>query len=142
MTGAYRSDRGSVTTEVVLIVPIAIALLCLIALVGRTTTTRQTIEGAARDAARAATLQRNATAARAAATDAATTALDQSGLRCASQSIELDLTQFEPGGQVTAQVTCDVNLSDLGPLAVPASRTFEARSTSVIDTYRATETTP
>jgi len=131
-------DRGSVTTEMVLVVPIAIALLCLVALVGRTTTTRQVLDGAARDASRAASQQRDPTSARLAALDSATSTITQSGLRCASTSIELDTDRFAPGGQVTAHVACEVNLSDLGLLGLPGSRRVTAAATSVLDTYRAT----
>ena len=131
-------DRGSVTTEMVLVVPIAIALLCLVALVGRTTTTRQILDGAARDASRAASQQRDPTSARRAALDSATSTITQSGLRCASTRIELDTDRFAPGGQVTAHVACEVNLRDLGLLALPGSRRVAANATSVLDTYRAT----
>ena len=110
-------DRGSVTTEMVLVVPIAIALLCLVALVGRTT---------------------DPGSARRAALESATSTITQSGLRCGSTSVELDTDRFAPGGQVTAHVACEVNLSDLGLLGLPGSRRVTAAATSVLDTYRAT----
>ena len=87
MSRPVQRDRGSVTTEMVLVVPIAFALLCLVAFVGRTTTTRQILDGAARDASRAASQQRDPTSARLAALDSATSTITQSGLRCASTSI-------------------------------------------------------
>ena len=51
-----RCDDGSVTTELVIVTPIAIALLCLVALVGRTATAREQVDEASRDAARSAIL--------------------------------------------------------------------------------------
>jgi Flp pilus assembly protein TadG len=137
MRPRVQSDRGSVTTEIVIIVPVAIALLCLIALVGRTSTTRQTLDGAARDAARAASVQRDPASAQQAALDTANTVLTQSGLRCTSRTVEVDTSQFRAGGQVTAQVACEVSLSDLAMLGLPGSRRLTATATSVIDTYRA-----
>jgi Flp pilus assembly protein TadG len=138
MTRPCERDRGSVTTEMVIMVPVAIALLCLVALVGRTTTARQVLDGAARDASRAASLQRDSTSAQQTALGSADTAISESGLRCVSVTVELDTSRFEPGGQVTAHVACDISLSDLGLLGLPGSRRVSATATSVLDTYRAT----
>ena len=59
----FGGDRGSVSTEMVIVAPIALALLCLVALVGRTASAREAVDSAARDAARAASFERNANAA-------------------------------------------------------------------------------
>jgi Flp pilus assembly protein TadG len=141
-TTRVRGDRGSVITEMVIIVPVAIALMCLVALVGRTTVTRQVLDGAARDAARAASAQRTPGAARAAAAEAVNAALDRSGLHCATHTVDLDTSRFEPGGQVTAVVGCEVSLADLGPIGLGGTRRFDGHATSVLDTYRATGDTP
>ena len=131
------SDRGSISTEVVIIAPIALVLLCLIALVGRTTTARQSLDGAARDAARAASLQRDPAGAAEAARTAAATVLATTGTTCASTTVEVDTSRFEPGGQITVTVGCAVALSDLGLLGLPGTRNLSATSTSPVDTYRA-----
>ena len=52
-------DRGSITAELVIVTPVALALLCLVALVGRTTDARSQVDEAARDAARAASIARD-----------------------------------------------------------------------------------
>jgi Flp pilus assembly protein TadG len=132
------SDAGSVSTELVIITPVAIALLCLIAFVGRTATAREQVDEAARDAARSASLQRDIPSARDAAATAAATALRDGGFTCRSTTTGIDTTAFKPGGQVTVTVRCDIALNDLGLLGLPGTRTVEADAVSVIDQYRAT----
>lgn len=139
MTATTRNDRGSISVEVAIVVPVALALLCLVALVGRTTTTRQILDGAARDASRAASMQRDAGSAQLAARTSVEATLTRSGLNCESTRVELDTTRFEPGGQVTAHVACDVNLSDLALIALPGTRRVTSTATSVLDIYRATQ---
>lgn len=131
-----RGDDGSVTTEVVIVTPIAILLLCLVALVGRTATAREQVDEAARDAARSASLERDPSAAWWAAQDSATTSLAAGGFRCASTSVDVDTGAFQPGGQVAVTVRCDIPLSDLGLLGLSGTRTVESRSVSVVDQYR------
>lgn len=131
------SDRGSVTTEVVLVTPIAIVLLCLVAFVGRVTTATEQIQEAARDAARAATLERTPAAALAAAENIAVTSLTGGGVRCQQHSVAVDLVAFAPGGQVEVTVRCTVSLRDLELLGVPGTKTLEANAVAVLDTYRA-----
>jgi len=130
-------DRGSVSTEVVIVTPIALALLCLVALVGRTSTARDTVNRSARDAARSASFERSASAASAAADDSATASLDASGFECAGQIVTTDLSSYGPGGQVSVTVTCEVKLSDLGLLGLSGTKRVAATSVEIIDTYKA-----
>ena len=135
--GRLDGDRGSVSTEMVIVTPIALALLCLVALVGRTSSARDTVNSAARDAARSASFERNATAAEAAATQSATDSLNARGFRCAGQLVTADLSSYGPGGQVSVTVTCEVKLSDLGLLGLSGTKQVSATSVEVIDTYKA-----
>ncbi len=135
--GRCSGDRGSVSTEMVIVTPIALALLCLVALVGRTSSARDTVNRAARDAARSASFERSATAASATANQSATDSLNASGFRCAGQTVTADLSSYGPGGQVSVTVTCEVKLSDLGLLGLSGTKQVSATSVEVIDTYRA-----
>ena len=130
-------EAGSVTAEVVLVTPIAIALLCLVALVGRTATAREQVDEAARDAARSASLERDPFSAEDAAMEAAHRSLDGGGFSCATSTVAVDLAAFYPGGQVRVTVSCDIALSDLGLLGIPATTRSESIAVSVIDQYRA-----
>lgn len=133
-------DIGSVSTEMVIVAPIAVLLLCLITLVGRTSSARDTVNSAARDAARSASLERNPNNATAAATQSASAALASSSTRCASVSVDADVTSYGPGGQVAVTVTCDIKLSDLGLLGLSGTRAVTARAVEVVDQYRAVTT--
>lgn len=138
MTRRFRGDAGSVSTELVIITPVAIALLCLVALVGRTATARDQVNEAARDAARSASLERSPSSAWSAAQNAAAVSMGQGGLHCASTAVDVDTSAFQPGGQVAVTVECEIPLSDLGLLGVSGTRRVSARSVSVLDQYRAT----
>lgn len=133
-----RGDIGSVSTEMVIVAPIAIMLLCFVTLVGRTSSARDTVNSAARDAARAASLERNPINATAAATQSANTALASTSTRCASVSVDADVSSYGPGGQVAVTVTCDIKLSDLGLLGLSGTKAVSARAVEVIDQYKAT----
>jgi len=132
----YRRDAGVITTEVVIITPIAIALLCLVAFVGRTATAHEQVDEAARDAARSASLERDPASAWSAAQSAAATSLTSGGFTCAATGVEVDTTAFYPGGQVAVAVRCEIALSDLGLLGLSGTRSVESRSVSVVDLYR------
>ena len=132
-----QGDDGSVTTELVIITPVAIALLCLVALVGRTTSARGQVEGAARDAARAASFARDPGTAELAAQQSAGAALSTTGVRCARTDVIADVGTFGPGGQVTVTVTCDIELSDLGLIGLSETRAISAVAVEPIDFYRA-----
>lgn len=134
----FRGDAGSVTTEVVIITPIAIALLCLVALVGRTASAREQVDEASRDAARAASLERDPVSALWAAESTAATSLTAGGFTCDATRVDVDTGAFHPGGQVSVTVSCDVPLSDLGLVGVSGTRTIESSSVSVVDQFRAT----
>ena len=135
---AFRGDAGSITTELAIVTPIAIALLCLVALVGRTTVARGHVDGAARDAARAASFARDPATAQRDAQTAATNSLTAAGVHCASIQISADVASFGPGGQVTVQVTCDIDLSDLGLIGLGGTHAITATAVEPIDLYRAT----
>lgn len=132
-----QGDRGSVTVELVVVAPVAVALLCLVALVGRTTGARGQVDGAARDAARAASIARNPAAAERAARQSADGSLSASGVRCARTDVSADVGSFGPGGQVTVRVSCDIELSDLGLIGLSGTRTIETSAVEPIDLYRA-----
>lgn len=130
-------DAGSVSTEMVIVTPIAIALLCLVALVGRTTSAREAVDSAARDAARAASIERDPNAATVAATQAASSSLASSGHRCVSYDVSVDVGSYGPGGKVTVTVTCEIPLGDLGPIGLGGTKAITASAVEVVDTYKA-----
>lgn len=129
-----RADRGSVAVEVVLVAPLLIALLLLVAGLGRIAHTRGQVDGAAADAARTASLHRDPSRAQQAGADAARDHLGQQA--CRDLDVAIDTTNFQPGGQVVARVRCTASLAGLGLSGLPGTRTFTATAVAPIEAHR------
>jgi Flp pilus assembly protein TadG len=108
MTGCplSRREAGGATVELVLLTPALIALLMLVVAGGRVATAQQQVNGAARDAARAASIERDPEAARRAAHTTVIAALAQAERTCSRLGVTTDASGFRPGGAVAVQVTC------------------------------------
>ncbi len=130
-------ESGAVATELVLLTPLLILMLLFVVALGRLAGARLDVDGAAAQAARAASIARDPATASAMAQQIATAALGSDGVTCANLSVSTDTSQFEPGGSVAVTVTCTVGLSDLTGLRLPASESVSSTASSVIDTYRA-----
>ena len=135
---AQRDETGSVATELVLLTPLLIVFLLFVVALGRLSGARLDVDGAAAQAARAASIAQDPTTASTAAQQTATAALGSEHVTCAQLNVTTNTTQFSPGGSVSVTVTCVVGLSDLSGLRLPASQTVTSTATSVIDTYRPT----
>lgn len=136
-TRHFGEECGSATAELVLLTPLVVGLLLMIVAFGRFAQSRSEVDEAARDAARAASIARSTTSARTAAEQAAAATLQAGGVSCRTMTIDLDLADFRPGGNVAARIACVTDLADVSLLRLPGSKTFSATSVSVIDTYRA-----
>src|SRR3954468_23359743 len=108
MSTRTKSDRGSASMELVLITPAVLVLLLFVVAGGRLVLARERVDAAARDAARAGTIARSPAAARADATAAANPRLAEAGVTCRSFEVNVDVTNFRPGGDVASTVTCTV----------------------------------
>ncbi|MEO3873666.1 TadE/TadG family type IV pilus assembly protein [Nonomuraea sp. B12E4] len=106
-----RAERGSMAVETVLLAPVFLLFLLFLAGAGVLVESQGRVNGAARDAARAASVQRGFDQAEAAA-EAITTAVLEG--QCRSSSVSLDGSEWEQGGQVQAEVTCELDLGFLG----------------------------
>ena len=131
----HRDERGS-ATEFAMVTPVLLAMLLLLVYAARVNRTQAEVDGAARDAARAASIERDAGAAGAAAQDTAAANLADAGVNCTSFNVVADTAAFGPDGSVRVEVSCTVGLSDLSLLAVPASRTLRSSFTAPIDRLR------
>ncbi len=141
VTSSRGRDTGSITLELTILTPAILLLLGLVIVAGRIEIANQAIDSASLAAAREASLARTAQAARAAATRAATENLAAHNLHCTGVTVSVDTTGFavEVGtpAQVTARVTCTLDLGDLSVPGVPGTRTLTSHAVSVLDTYRA-----
>jgi len=133
-----RDESGSVTAELVLLTPLLILLLLFVVALGRLAGARLEVDGAAAQAARAASIAQSPSSATAMAQQTATAALSSDHVTCAQLSVDTDTSRLTPGGSVGVTVTCTVNLGDLTGLRLPSAETISSQSTSVIDTYRPT----
>ena len=137
-----RDESGSVTAELVLLTPLLILLLLFVVALGRLAGARLEVDGAAAQAARAASIAQSPSSATAMAQQTATAALSSDHVTCAQLSVDTDTSRFTPGGSVGVTVTCTVNLRDLTGLRLPSAETNSSQATSVIDPARPTSWAP
>jgi Flp pilus assembly protein TadG len=140
--------------EVAILAPVFIWLIVLAGMVGRAAVAGQAIDFAAHDAARAASIARDADEAKTAAAAAAADQLDWTGLSCADEPTLVftghlggDEVGFDeafgslPGqdASVTVTVSCFVSYLDLTIAGVDMDdgASIEAEFTSPLDRYRA-----
>ncbi|RLU81993.1 hypothetical protein CTZ27_31005 [Streptomyces griseocarneus] len=133
-------DEGSLSLEALILLPVLILVLCLIIAFGRIQAAGNVVDTAARNAARAASLERSGGAGSAAGERVAQDVLSRQGLPCTSVSVSVSTGGFaarlgDPS-VTTATVSCTVRLSDIGMPGLPGSKTITANFTSPIDTYR------
>ncbi len=137
----WGGQRGAMTVELVLLTPLLFALLAFLVGLGRAADARGRLTGAVRDAARAASLAPTPDAASRAARDTALADLQGAGLECRQPQISTDTRNFTPGGQVTVDVRCTLDLSALVVAGLPGQTALTASSTAPLDTYSGTLTT-
>jgi Flp pilus assembly protein TadG len=130
------TERGSAAVEIVLITPLLVALLLFVVMLGRLGSARGSVDAAARDAARAASIARTPSTARSAAIDAANASTRTAGLQCAPLTVEIT-GDNTPGTTIEATVSCTVPLGDLAlGLHIPAVRTLTGHFVAPVDQYR------
>ena len=133
------ADRGSAALELVVLAPVLLALLALVIAAGRTSVAQGSVDAAARDAARQASIALTPAEAQAAGQASARAALRRDGLDC-SPIVSIDTSQFAiaPGqpAAVTAVVSCTVPLANLALPGLPGSARLTATFASPLDLYR------
>ena len=133
-------DRGSVSLELVVLAPGLLLIIGVLIYGGRLELAKQSVQSAASQAAREASIARTQPEANSTADAAATRSLAEQGLNCVSSSVTVDTSGFaSPAGTpatITAEVTCVVNLSDLAVPGLPGSQAVTATADSPLDTYR------
>lgn len=135
-------ERGSVTTEMVIITPFILLLLQFLVFSGRFVDARSDVVSASRDAARAASIQRNAVDAAAIADVTVDATLDGEGIRCRPEADARVWFSgphgnvFAPGNFLHVEVTCGVRISDLAWIRIPGTRSSTVEAVEVIDVFR------
>jgi Flp pilus assembly protein TadG len=120
--------------EVVLLAPVMVAFMLLVVAFGRFVATKGQVEAAGRDAVRAASIERDADAATAAARAAVAVQLDGRA-DCSQPLLE---GAFEAGGVITVTLRCRVSYAGLGLIGLPGSVTVESVNAAPLDVFRRT----
>ncbi|ASY37096.1 MULTISPECIES: TadE/TadG family type IV pilus assembly protein [unclassified Streptomyces] len=133
-------ERGSLALETAVLAPALIAVLGLLVAFGRVVEAGNDVDSAARAAARAASLERDADTAQVAAAEAARSSLSGDGVTCRSESVSVDTSGYSidvgQEASVTATIVCAARLSDIALPGLPGSKQYTATWTSPLDTYR------
>jgi Flp pilus assembly protein TadG len=132
-----KQERGSMSVEVVLMLPILVLFTLLVVAGGRYVSVRADIEAAARDAARAASFERTYDDAAAAADKEATNALDTYS-RLSDCKVERLGGDFKAGGIVKVTLDCEVPNDGLGLIGLHGSQSMKATGSAPLETYRRT----
>jgi len=131
-------ERGTTAIELVLVAPVFLAALLLVVGLGRIVEAEGRVQGAAQDAARAASISRNADLAQASARQAAAANLTTGGVSCSSFDVTVEAADFRPGGLVRVSVACVADLSGLALAGLPGSKILHADATAPLEQYRGT----
>ncbi|MFE5310283.1 TadE/TadG family type IV pilus assembly protein [Isoptericola sp. NPDC056573] len=132
-------ERGSAAIEAAVGVPAFLLIMGLVFAGGRVALAGQSVEAAATEAARSASIARTQAEAEAGAVAAARRSLDEKGLHCAPQ-VAVNTNGFGNAvgvaSSVSATVTCDVGVGDLAVPGLPGTIRIAKTMDSPIDTYR------
>lgn len=134
-------DDGDFAIEAALVVPVVAGLILLVVLAGRLQTIGGTVDSAAREGARSASLDRSGRPSQDVAADAVNAALTRGDVSCPSNK-QITVIPGTIGDApnrlktITVVVHCTFPVNDLFPVGVPGAETESGRFTSVIDRYR------
>ncbi len=117
----------------VLVISIVLSLM-MVSFAGRLFEVTGNINDVAAEAARSASLHRNPASAKSSALEVAEKSLSDI---CESYEVEAHTENFEPGGFVSVDISCEVSLRGLSLLSIPGNMTVSSKATEVIDRYRA-----
>lgn len=132
--------RGSAAIEMAVLMPMFVALFTAAMLLGRVGNAISAVEMAAYDAARTASIARDAATAQTQALTTVDESLAQQGFSCVGgPDVVVDASGFsQPVGtpaSVTVSVTCMVTVGDIDLIGVP-DREVSASFVSPLDQYR------
>ena len=136
-----RDDRGAVSVEFVLLLPLFALLIAVVVAGARVGLARSAVQQFADSASRQASISRTAAGAVASARQLVESDATSQGLNCVGGvSMSVDASGFGvPLGQparVGATVRCSVALSDVVAPGMPGAIVVDATSWSTLDRYR------
>ncbi|WP_055532583.1 TadE/TadG family type IV pilus assembly protein [Streptomyces graminilatus] len=129
-----RGDRGLSTIEVVILAPVMIMFILVLVAFGQLVDGRGALDGAARDAARAGSIQKDHGTAMAEAAKAAEA--DLTDICSGPVTVTQTSAGFEPDTIFTVEVSCEVR--GLAMLGLDIPTTLTASFSSPLDPFRRT----
>ncbi|GGJ52239.1 TadE/TadG family type IV pilus assembly protein [Streptomyces brasiliensis] len=129
---AVRADRGLSTVEVVILAPVMIMFILVLVAFGQLVDGRGALDGAARDAARAGSIQKDHATAMAEARKAAEA--DLADVCSGPVSVVQTSQGFEPDTLFTVEVSCQVR--GLAMLGLDVPTRLSASFSSPLDPFR------
>jgi Flp pilus assembly protein TadG len=143
-----RAQRGSISVELAVLAPGLVLLLLLVAAGARVVEVQGHIDGAARDAARAASIARSYGQAVAAAEQAAQADLGATSL-CAPGTVAVQVAGYPAvpvvttaGAAVMVTVTCQVDMSPFKALGFGAAKGFTGQAVAPLDPFMCRDVFP
>jgi Flp pilus assembly protein TadG len=118
--------------EIVILAPVLVAFALLVVAGGRFVGRQGDVDSAARDAARAASIERTPDSAVAVARTVAEASLPK-GAAC--QPAFVDTSNWAQGGSVAVTISCQVSYSGLGLIGLPGSARVEGSSLAPLDQF-------
>ncbi|MFC4033635.1 TadE/TadG family type IV pilus assembly protein [Streptomyces polygonati] len=133
---AQRADgeRGLSTIEVVILAPVMILFILVLVAFGQLVDGRGALDGAARDAARAGSLQRSQAGAMNEAENAARNDLADTCVGGTLRLRQVGDGGFAPGSLFQVRVSCTIR--GLGSLGLAIDKTLTSTAASPLDPYR------
>lgn len=129
-------EAGQSLAEFVVVAPLLLLVVLVIVMIGRVESAQGDVISAARAAVQAAAVQSGPAQAQSSAMDAAYGTLAGAGFTCADPVVDVDTSEFHPGGVVSVTVTCTSRFDDLGLPGVGSTRTLSSTEAAPIDPYR------
>jgi Flp pilus assembly protein TadG len=131
-----RDERGSMSVETVMLAPVFLLFLVFLVGAGRIVEAQGEVNGAARDAARAASVERDLGSAEAAAGEAAKAALN--GCQ-GTPGVSLAGSDWRQGGSVRVQVTCLLDLSSVAGFGFAPTKEMTGTAVVPLEQFRRVE---
>jgi Flp pilus assembly protein TadG len=132
-SGRRMGQRGSMAIEIVILTPVLVAFTLLVVAGGRFVGRQGDVDSAARDAARAASMERTEDSAVVVARSVAAASWP-AGAAC--QLWAVDMSHWAQGGSVGVTIRCRVSYSGLGLIGLPGSAVIEGSSVAPLDQFR------
>lgn len=144
----WRCQRGSIAVELAVLAPGLVLLLLLVAAGARVVEVQGHIDGAARDAARAASIARSYGQAVVSAQQAAQADLGTTSL-CAPGTVAVRVAGYPAvpvittaGATVTATVTCQVDMGPFKALGFGVTKSFTGQAVAPLDPFMCRDVLP